>query len=94
MIPLLNLTEYLHKAYGKPPIVLIDEYDAPIHSGYTHGYYDQITGFVRSFFESGLKDNDHLGRAVMTGILRVANESIFSGLNNASAYSILRSNVR
>ncbi|MBK9266719.1 MAG: AAA family ATPase [Polyangiaceae bacterium] len=87
---LLNLTEYLHEVHGKRPIVLIDEYDAAIHAGYTYGYYDKVIGFFRSFLEAGLKDNTHLGRAVMTGILRVAKESIFSGLNNPGVYTLLQ----
>jgi len=87
---LQNLTRYLHEIHGKRPIVLIDEYDAPIHSGYVHGYYDKIISFCRIFYELGLKDNPHLERAVMTGILRVAKESIFSGLNNPGVYSLLR----
>jgi hypothetical protein len=86
---LLNLTEYLHRVHGKPPIVLIDEYDAPIHAGYAHGYYDKIIGFFRQFLELALKDNPHLERAILTGILRVSKESIFSGLNNAGVYTLL-----
>jgi hypothetical protein len=88
---LLNLTEYLHKIHGKRPIVLIDEYDAAIHAGYAHGYYDKIVDFFRQFLELGLKDNVHLERAVMTGILRIAKESIFSGLNSLGVYSLLQS---
>jgi hypothetical protein len=86
---LLTLTELLHQVHGKRPIVLIDEYDAPIHAGYANGYYDKATSFCRSFYEAGLKDNSHLHRAVMTGILRVARESIFSGLNNLGVFSLL-----
>lgn len=86
---LANLTEYLHQAHGKRPIVLIDEYDAPIHAGYSNGYYEQIIDFFRSFLELGLKDNSHLERAVLTGILRVSKESIFSGLNNVAVYTLL-----
>ena len=89
---LYHLTKYLHQVHGKRPMVLIDEYDAPIHAGYAHGYYDQVASFCRSFYEAGLKDNQHLDRAVMTGILRVARESIFSGLNNLlGAFSLLAS---
>lgn len=86
---LLNLTEYLHEVTGKRTIVLIDEYDAPIHAGYAHGYYAEIIDFFRQFMESSLKDNPHLERAVLTGILRVSRESIFSGLNNALVYTLL-----
>lgn len=86
---LQSLTRYMHEVYGKRPIVLIDEYDAPIHSGYAYGYYDKIIAFFRSFYEVGLKDNPHLERAVMTGILRISKESIFSGLNNPGVFSLL-----
>jgi len=86
---LYSLTKYLHQVHGKRPIVLIDEYDAPIHAGYSNGYYDKVTSFCRSFYEAGLKDNQYLERAVMTGILRVARESIFSGLNNLGVFSLL-----
>ncbi|MBK9265906.1 MAG: AAA family ATPase [Polyangiaceae bacterium] len=90
-LSLQKLTRWLHEAHGKRPIVLIDEYDAAIHAGYTYGYYDKVIGFFRSFLEAGLKDNTHLGRAVMTGILRVAKESIFSGLNNPGVFTLLES---
>lgn len=83
------LTQWLHEAHGVRPIVLIDEYDAPIHAGYALGYYDKVVSFFRSFFESGLKDNVHLERAFLTGILRVSKESIFSGFNNPGVYSLL-----
>lgn len=86
---LYNLTKYLHKVHGKPPIVLIDEYDAPIHAGYSFGYYDKIIQFTRSCLEMALKDNPHLERAILTGILRVGKESIFSGLNNLRVLTIL-----
>jgi hypothetical protein len=80
---LLTLTRILHRAHGERVVVLIDEYDAPIHAGWAYGYYREIVDFFRTFFESGLKDNPHLYQSVLTGILRVAKESIFSGLNNA-----------
>jgi hypothetical protein len=86
---LYNLTGYLHKVHGQRPIVLIDEYDAPIHAGYSKKYYKKVVEFFRSFFEAGLKDNEHLGRAVMTGILRVSRESIFSELNSIGVYSLI-----
>jgi Predicted AAA-ATPase/PD-(D/E)XK nuclease superfamily len=88
-LSLKNLTQWLHEVHGQRPIVLIDEYDAPIHAGYLNNYYNKAVGFVRSLFEAALKDNDHLERAVMTGILRVSKESIFSGLNNIGVYSLL-----
>lgn len=83
------LTEILHAAHGQPVLLLIDEYDTPLHAGYREGYYDEVIGFLRNFLSGGLKDNPHLFRGVLTGILRVAKESIFSGLNNLGVYTIL-----
>lgn len=79
---LINLIYYLHEHTGKRVIVLIDEYDSPIHSAHTNGLYDKIIDFMRAFLSSALKDNPHLEKAVMTGIARVAKESMFSGLNH------------
>ncbi len=84
-----TLTEYLHKAYDKQVIVLIDEYDTPIHASYTNNYYPQMADFMRGILSPLLKDNSHLHQAVLTGILRLAKESIFSGLNNVRVYSAL-----
>ncbi len=70
-------------------VMLIDEYDAPIHAGYVSGYKREILDFFRAFFIEGLKGNPHLFKGVLTGILRVARESIFSGLNNLRVYSLL-----
>jgi hypothetical protein len=86
-----DLSRYLHRATGERAIILIDEYDQPIHAGYVHGYAREILDFCRAFLTSGLKDNPHLERGVITGILRVARESIFSGLNNLGVYTLLRS---
>ncbi len=72
-------------------VILIDEYDTPITSGWHSGYYEEVIEFFCEFFSAGLKDNAHLYRGVLTGILRVARESLFSGLNNLSVYSILSS---
>ncbi len=83
------LSEFLHRYYGKPVIILIDEYDTPLHAGYNKGYYEEIIGFMRNFLSGGLKDNQYLFKGVLTGILRVAKESIFSGLNNLGVYTIL-----
>lgn len=88
---LLDLSSYLHEYHGEKVIILIDEYDNPIHAGYLHGYTDRVLDFFRGFFGAGLKGNLHLYKAVLTGILRVARESIFSGLNNLSVYTLLRS---
>lgn len=86
---LKHLTRYLHRYHGVKPIILIDEYDTPIHAGYTHEYYNNIIMFMRNFLCEGLKDNNNLEFAVLTGIFRVAKESIFSGLNNLYICSIL-----
>ena len=76
------LTMYLYKHYGIKPIVLIDEYDAPIQAAWEDGYYDAMIMFMRQFYSEVLKTNEALEFAVLTGVLRVAKESIFSGLNN------------
>lgn len=83
------LSLLLHKHYGKETVIIIDEYDTPIQQGYLCGFYEKIVNFMRSFFSGGLKDNSHLAWGFLTGILRVAKESIFSGLNNLKIYSIL-----
>lgn len=83
------LSLLLHKHYGKKAIIIIDEYDTPIQQGYTCGYYSDIVNFMRNFFSGGLKDNPHLAYGFLTGILRVAKESIFSGLNNLKINSLL-----
>jgi hypothetical protein len=88
---LLDLSGYLHHHYGEKVIILIDEYDSPIHAGYLNDYTEKVLDFFRSFFGAGLKGNQHLYKAVLTGILRVARESIFSGLNNLAVYTLLRS---
>ncbi|GJM62962.1 AAA family ATPase [Persicobacter diffluens] len=79
----------LKKYHGIAPILLIDEYDAPIHAAHTHGYLQGMLDFMRNFLSAGFKDNEHLTKGVITGILRVAKENIFSGLNNITTYSIL-----
>lgn len=84
-----NLTLMLHKHHGVAPIIIIDEYDTPIQQGYMQGFYDQVVSFMRNLFSGGLKDNRHLSFGFLTGILRVAKESIFSGLNNLKVNSIM-----
>lgn len=79
---LQRLTEYLHRYHGEKVIVLIDEYDQPIQTGFLNDYYKEVVNFMRLFLENGLKDNSKLEKSVLTGILRIAKESIFSGLNN------------
>lgn len=86
---LLNLSDMLHKHYGIAPIIIIDEYDIPIQQGYTQGYYEKVILFMRNLFSGGFKDNKHLSYGFLTGILRVAKESIFSGLNNLTINSVL-----
>jgi len=90
MDSLRRLCGFLHAYHGEPVVLLVDEYDTPIHAAYVHGYYDEVIEFFRNLLSGGLKDNPHLFRGVVTGILRVARESIFSGLNNLSVHSLLQ----
>ena len=83
------LSLLLHKHYGRECIIIIDEYDTPIQQGHTCNFYPEIVNFMRNFFSGGLKDNPHLAFGFLTGILCVAKESIFSGMNNLKTYSIL-----
>ena len=83
------LSLLLHKHYGRECIIIIDEYDTPIQQGHTCNFYPEIVNFMRNFFSGGLKDNPHLAFGFLTGILHVAKESIFSGMNNLKTYSIL-----
>jgi len=82
------LSKMLAAHHGMPAIIMIDEYDTPIQEGYLAGYYDQIIEFIRNLFSGGFKDNSNLIFGFLTGILRVAKESIFSGMNNLKVYSI------
>ncbi|MBR1758412.1 MAG: AAA family ATPase [Lachnospiraceae bacterium] len=82
------LSKMLASHHGIPAMIMIDEYDTPIQEGFLTGYYDQIIEFVRNLFSGGFKDNPHLAFGFLTGILRVAKESIFSGMNNLKVYSI------
>lgn len=86
---LLNLSRMLHEHHKVAPIIIIDEYDTPIQQGHVNGFYNEVVLFMRNFFSGGLKDNRHLSFGFMTGILRVAKESIFSGLNNLKLNSVL-----
>ena len=76
------LSRMLCVHYDKKPIIIIDEYDTPIQEGYINVYYGEAISFIRNFFSTALKDNQYLAFSVLTGILRIAKESIFSGLNN------------
>jgi hypothetical protein len=88
---LLLLSGWLHQATGEKAVILVDEYDTPIHDAFGNDeQYEKVVGFCRNFFSAGLKDNPHLEKGVLTGILRVAKESMFSGLNNIQVYSLLR----
>ena len=84
-----NLSRMLFKHYGKAPIIIIDEYDTPIQEGYAKDFYDAIIRFMRNFFSGAYKDNKNLSYGFLTGILRIAQESIFSGLNNLTVNSVM-----
>ena len=84
-----NLSRLLHERYTQQVVIIIDEYDTPIQQGYVLGYYDEVISFMRVLLSGAFKDNEHLAFGFMTGILRVAKESIFSGLNNLKVNSIL-----
>lgn len=85
----LELSRMLRKQYDQSAMIIIDEYDTPIQQGYTAGYYEQIVEFMRNLLSGAFKDNENLAYGFLTGILRVAKESIFSGLNNLTVHSIL-----
>lgn len=85
-----KLLVFLNRHYGERAVVLIDEYDAPVHAGFSHDYYEEIINFMRNFLCGGLKDTDqYLEKSVITGIMRIARESIFSGFNNPGVYTLL-----
>ena len=86
---LLNLTKYLYNYYKKEVILLIDEYDSPLIVANQRNYYKDSINFFRNFFSIALKTNPYLKTAVLTGIVQVAKEGIFSGLNNVITYNIL-----
>ncbi|HBY05370.1 TPA: AAA family ATPase [Candidatus Dependentiae bacterium] len=90
MHALLDLSRYLEHVYKAKVMILIDEYDAPIHAGYLNGYYSEIIDFIRVFMGAGLKGNNSLNFGVLTGILRVAKESIFSGINNLRVCTLVQ----
>lgn len=82
-------SQCMYKVTGKSTVVLLDEYDVPLENAYFRGFYKEMADFVRAFFEAGLKTNDHLQLAVITGCLRISRESIFTGLNHLNIISIL-----
>lgn len=79
----------LSRYYHSPAIILIDEYDTPVQQGFMHGFYDKAVGFFRNFFSAGLKDNPNLAFGILTGILRVSKENLFSGLNNLMVNTVM-----
>ena len=83
------LSSMLCKHYGTETVIIIDEYDTPIQQGHACGYYEEVIGFIRNLFSGAFKDNQNLAYGFMTGILRVAKESIFSGLNNLKVNTIM-----
>ena len=89
MLSLMMLSKMLHEHHGVEPMIIIDEYDTPIQQGHSCGFYDDVVLFIRNLFSGAFKDNKHLKYGFLTGILRVAKESIFSGLNNLKINSIL-----
>lgn len=86
---LCTLVQLLSRYYGRPTILLLDEYDAPIQFGWSKGYYDQVITFMRTFLSRAFKDNPGLDFALITGVLRIAKESIFSGLNNFKVSTVV-----
>ncbi|MCD6463785.1 MAG: AAA family ATPase [Thermotogae bacterium] len=98
MDSLRNLTQVLHEETGKRTILLIDEYDVPIEAAYTYrhkdpDYYDNMVAFMRNMLTAALKGNEHLEFGILTGVYRVAKESIFSGLNNLSIYTVFETEM-
>ncbi len=86
-----EVSEILNRIFNKPVILLIDEYDLPINGAYTVGVYDKVIGHIRSIFETSIKTNPYLKFALITGVMQIAKESLFSGLNNLKVYNILSS---
>ena len=84
-----ELSGYLYRHFGKPVMLFIDEYDVPIQSAYVEGYYEQAIKFLKTFYGTTFKDNPYLEKTVLTGVSRVAKESIFSGANNFDVYTVL-----
>ena len=84
------LCQLLERHYGRKAVLLIDEYDAPIQYAWSHGFYEEAIGFYRNLFSHALKSNPSLDFAILTGVLRIAKESIFSGLNNLKVSTVMR----
>ncbi len=88
-VVLKTLSRHLRRHHGERVVILLDEYDTPLHHAYLKGYYEEAVSFFRNLLSGGLKDNDHLYKGVLTGILRVAKDSIFTGLNNLDVQTLL-----
>lgn len=88
-----KLSSMLAVHYKKKAIIIIDEYDTPVQQGFLNGYYDNVVGFMRNLFSAALKDNANLEFGILTGILRIAKESLFSGLNNLVVNTIMDENM-
>ena len=86
---LLNLTRMLAEHYGSKVVILVDEYDTPIQQGYSRGFYKEVISFMRNFLSGGLKDNLYLAFGILTGIMRISKENLFSGLNNPIVNTVL-----
>lgn len=86
---LLDLSACLHRHHGEKVVILVDEVDSPIHIAHVHGYAPRVLDFMRAFLGHGLKTNPHLHRGVLTGILRIAKESLFSDVNNIGVFTLL-----
>ena len=84
-----DLSEYLNRHYEKPVILLIDEYDVPIQTAYVKGYYEKAIDFLKAFYGTTFKDNPYLEKTVLTGVSRIAKESLFSGMNNFDVFTIM-----
>ena len=91
---LKNLSRYLSEIYQVNPIILLDEYDTPIHAGWLKGYYEEVIDFMRGFLSGAFKDNIHFEKGILTGCLRISRESIFTGLNNLTVAGILSKKFR
>ena len=83
------LSRLLYKEYERPVILLVDEYDVPLQTAYVKGYYDEAIDFLKSFYGATFKDNSYLEKTILTGVSRIAKESIFSGMNNLNVYTIM-----
>ena len=88
------LSIWLKRAYNKPVYILLDEYDTPLHAAYTDNFYDEMIAFIRSFMVQSFKDNPNLKQAVVIGILKVAQESIFSDFNNPAVSTVLNDSMK